>query len=77
MATWEEIRDNVAGMLADKTPMEDIIGSLEEYKKLGGQTGYYPTEFDKCTIQFGKPFEQAIIKVIRKQRKNRRLWGRN
>lgn len=32
MATWEEIRDEVAGMLADGDPLEDIIAKLEKQK---------------------------------------------
>ena len=32
MATWEEIRDEVAGMLADGQPLEDVIGKLEQRK---------------------------------------------
>ena len=30
--TWEEIRDEVAGMLADGESLESIIGKLEEMK---------------------------------------------
>ena len=30
--TWEEIRDEVAGMLADGVPLEDITGKLEKLK---------------------------------------------
>lgn len=32
MKTWEEIRDEVAGMLADGESLESIIGKLEEMK---------------------------------------------
>lgn len=32
MTTWEEIRDEVAGMLADGKPLEDVIGKLEKRK---------------------------------------------
>lgn len=32
MATWEEIRDEVAGMLADRKPLEDVISKLDEMK---------------------------------------------
>lgn len=32
MATWEEIRDEVAGMLADGKPLEDVIAKLEKLK---------------------------------------------
>lgn len=32
MATWEEIRDEVAGMLADGEPLEDVIAKLEKRK---------------------------------------------
>lgn len=32
MKTWEEIRDEVAGMLADGQPLEDIISKLEQRK---------------------------------------------
>ena len=32
MKTWEEIRDEVAGMLADGQPLEDIISKLEQCK---------------------------------------------
>lgn len=32
MTTWEEIRDEVAGMLADGQPLEDVIGKLEKRK---------------------------------------------
>ena len=32
MTTWKEIRDEVAGMLADGQPLEDIISKLEQYK---------------------------------------------
>ena len=32
MATWEEIRDEVAGMLADGKPLEDVIAKLEKQK---------------------------------------------
>lgn len=30
---WETIRDDVAGMLADGVPLEDITGKLEKLKK--------------------------------------------
>ena len=33
MTTWEEIRDEVAGMLADGQPLEDVISKLDEMKK--------------------------------------------
>ena len=32
MATWEEIRDEIAGMLADGKPLEDVIAKLEKRK---------------------------------------------
>lgn len=32
MTTWEEIRDEVAGMLADGQPLEDVISKLDEMK---------------------------------------------
>lgn len=32
MTTWEEIRDEVAGMLADGKPLEDVISKLEKRK---------------------------------------------
>ena len=32
MATWEEIRDEIAGMLADGKPLEDVIAKLEKLK---------------------------------------------
>lgn len=32
MTTWEEIRDEVAGMLADGQPLEDVIAKLEKRK---------------------------------------------
>ena len=32
MTTWEEIRDEVAGMLADGKPLEDVIAKLEKRK---------------------------------------------
>lgn len=32
MTTWEEIRDNVAGMLADGYPLEKVIAKLEKQK---------------------------------------------
>ena len=32
MATWEEIRDEMAGMLADGKPLEDVIAKLEKRK---------------------------------------------
>ena len=32
MKTWEEIRDEAAGMLANGKLLEDIISRLEEYK---------------------------------------------
>lgn len=32
MTTWEEIRDEVAEMLADGEPLEDIISELEKMK---------------------------------------------
>lgn len=32
MATWEEIRDEIAGMLADGQPLEDVIAKLEKRK---------------------------------------------
>ena len=32
MATWEEIRDEIAGMLADGKPLEDVIAKLEKQK---------------------------------------------
>ena len=32
MKTWENIRDEVAGMLVDGKPLEDIISRLEQYK---------------------------------------------
>ena len=32
MTTWEEIRDEIAGMLADGKPLEDVIGKLEQRK---------------------------------------------
>ena len=33
MTTWEEIRDEIAGMLADGQPLEDVISKLDEMKK--------------------------------------------
>ena len=30
--TWEEIRDEVAGMLADGKPLEDVLAKLEKRK---------------------------------------------
>ena len=32
MTTWEEIRDEIAGMLADGKPLEDVITKLEKRK---------------------------------------------
>ena len=32
MTTWEEIRDEVAGTLADGQPLEDVIAKLEKLK---------------------------------------------
>ena len=32
MTTWNEIRDEVAGMLADGKPLEDVIAKLEKRK---------------------------------------------
>ncbi len=32
MTTWDEIRDEIAGMLADGESLENIIGKLEEMK---------------------------------------------
>ena len=32
MTTWEEIRDEVAGTLADGQPLEDVIAKLEKRK---------------------------------------------
>lgn len=32
MTTWEEIRDEIAGMLADGQPLEDVIPKLEQMK---------------------------------------------
>lgn len=32
MATWEVIRDEMAGMLADGEPLEDVIAKLEKRK---------------------------------------------
>ena len=32
MTIWEEIRDEVAGMLADGQPLEDVIAKLEKRK---------------------------------------------
>ena len=32
MTTWEEIRDEVAEMLADGKPLEDVISKLEKIK---------------------------------------------
>ena len=32
MTTWQEIRDEVAGMLADGKPLEDVISKLDEMK---------------------------------------------
>ena len=32
MTTWEEIRDEVAGMLADGCPLEEAIAKLEQRK---------------------------------------------
>ena len=32
MTTWEEIRDEVAGMLADGQSLEDVISKLEKRK---------------------------------------------
>ena len=32
MTTWDEIRDEVAGMLADGKPLEDVISKLDEMK---------------------------------------------
>ena len=33
MTTWEEIRDEIAGMLADGKPLEDVISKLDEMNK--------------------------------------------
>jgi len=71
---WEEVKNDVAEKLADKVPLTEIIGTLEDYKKHGMEVYEHYKENEK--IIFSKPFEQAIIKVIRKQRNNRRLWGR-
>lgn len=32
MTVWEEIRDEVAGMLADGQPLEDVLAKLEQRK---------------------------------------------
>lgn len=32
MTTWEEIRDEIAGMLADGKPLEDVLAKLEKRK---------------------------------------------
>lgn len=32
MTTWDEIRDEIAGMLADGKPLEDVISKLEKRK---------------------------------------------
>ena len=32
MTTWDEIRDEIAGMLADGKPLEDVIAKLEKHK---------------------------------------------
>ena len=32
MTTWEEIRDEIAGMLADGQTLEDVIAKLEKRK---------------------------------------------
>ena len=32
MTTWEEIRDEIAGMLADGEPLENVIAKLEKRK---------------------------------------------
>lgn len=32
MTTWEEIRDEVAGLLADGKPLEDVLAKLEQRK---------------------------------------------
>ena len=32
MTTWNEIRDEIAGMLADGKPLEDVIAKLEKRK---------------------------------------------
>ena len=32
MTTWEEIREEVAGMLADGKPLEDVLAKLEKRK---------------------------------------------
>lgn len=32
MTTWDEIRDEIAGMLADGKPLEDVIDKLEKRK---------------------------------------------
>lgn len=32
MTTWDEIRDEVAGMLADGQPLEDVLAKLEKRK---------------------------------------------
>lgn len=32
MTTWDEIRDEIAGMLADRKPLEDVITKLEQRK---------------------------------------------
>ena len=32
METWDEIRDEIAGMLADGQPLEDVITKLEKRK---------------------------------------------
>ena len=63
MTTWEEIRDEVAGMLADGKPLEDVISKLEKRKNEMNKSKPMTNEewLRQCTAM-------ELAEFIRKQR---------
>ena len=43
METWDEIRDEIAGMLADGQPLEDVITKLEQRKNEMAKANLFKT----------------------------------
>ena len=63
MTTWNEIRDEVAGTLADGKPLEDVIGKLEKRKNEMNKSKPMTNEewLRQCTTM-------ELAEFIRKQR---------
>lgn len=85
MTTWEEIRDEVAEMLADGKPLEDVISKLEKIKNEMAKAELIKTidEMKKhkpitreewfCSLSTEEKAEW-LTDFVSKQNKNRLEW---